>query len=177
MPEPAWYCIHTKSKCEHIASAAVYALGEVEVYCPRIRFQRSTPRGKVWFVEALFPSYFFAKIDLDEHLRLVNATHQVIRVVHFGGRYIPMPSDAISVLRNEMRGEDIRVLQPKLSVGETVELTEGPMRGFSGIIDRISDGQDRVRILLDFLGRQTFVEVHSGQLINELNPRTVMAVR
>jgi transcriptional antiterminator RfaH len=174
-PEPAWYCVHTKSKCEHVAAAAVRALGpDVDVYCPRIRFQRRTPRGKVWFVEALFPSYFFARFSLYDYLRAVNGTHQVLRVVQFGEGYIPMPDHAIDVLRIEMKGEDIRIVEPKLTVGDNVELTEGPMRGFTGIIDRLIEGKDRVRILLDFLGRQSFVEVDASSLLNDLSPRSVL---
>jgi transcription antitermination factor NusG len=177
MSDPAWYCVHTKSKCEHLAAAALRMIDGIDTYCPRIRFQRSTPRGKVWFIEALFPSYFFARFDVVAHLRAVNATHNVIRVVQFGDRYIPLSDRTIEDLRVEMQHQDIREVRATLNVGDTVELTEGPMRGFTGIIDSMRSGNDRVRVLLEFLGRQSLVEIDAGQLLNELQPRSALRTK
>jgi transcription elongation factor/antiterminator RfaH len=170
----AWYCIHTKPKCEHLAAAGLRSQFGLDVYCPRIRFQRSTPRGKVWFVEALFPSYFFARFDVQEHMRAVRSANHVIRIIEFGGILSTIPNRIIEDIRAEMLHSDVREVRPTLKVGDHVELTEGPMRGFSGIIEAMINGQDRVRILLEFLGRQSFVEVEAGKLLNDLQPRSVL---
>ena len=175
MSESAWYCVHTKPKCEHIAAANLRQMEGVEAYCPRIRFQRSTPRGKVWFTEALFPSYLFARFHFDTSIRAVKHARNVIRVLEFGGTYITIPDKNIQELRDEMDGQEVREVKTSLKVGDMVELTEGPMRGFKGIIDRLSNGEDRVRILLEFLGRDTVFEIDSAKLLNEHNPRVVMA--
>ena len=175
--EKAWYCVHTKQKCEHLAAGVLHSQFGLEVYCPRIRFQRSTPRGKVWFVEALFPSYFFACFGLASMLRAVNATNNVLRVLEFGGKYISVPERMIEDIRREMLNTDVREVRPTLKVGDHVELTEGPMRGFSGIIDKMINGQDRVRILLEFLGRQSMVEVETEKLLGDLQPRAVLGAQ
>ena len=62
----AWYCVQTRPKSEHIARASLLQFGDVEVYCPRLRYHKTTRRGKVWFTEALFPCYLFARFDLGE---------------------------------------------------------------------------------------------------------------
>jgi transcriptional antiterminator RfaH len=147
----------------------------VETYCPRIRFQRSTRRGKVWFVEALFPSYFFARFDPLVSLRAVKHAQNVIRIVDFGGQLIPVPDSVISSLKEEMGHEDLRQIEAGLRVGDTVELTEGPMRGLKGIVNSIHNGAERVRILLEFLGRESLVEVPAAKLLTEHTPRQVMA--
>ena len=175
MSEPAWYCVHTKPKCEHIAAANLRQMPGVEAYCPRIRFQRSTPRGKVWFVEALFPSYLFVRFDFETSIRAVKHAQNVIRVIEFGGNYITIPAKHIEELRQEMDGQEVREIKTSLKVGDVVELTEGPMRGFKGIIDRLINGEDRVRILLEFLGRDTVFEIDSDKLLSEHQPRTVMS--
>ena len=175
MSELAWYCVHTKPKCEHIAAAVLRQLDGVETYCPRIRFQRSTPRGKVWFIEALFPTYLFARFDLDENIRAVKHAQNVIRVIEFGGTYIKIPDQHIEELRREMDGKDVRELKTTLKVGDKVELSEGPMRGFTGIIDRLVNGEDRVRILLEFLGRDIMFELDSSKLLTEKQPRDALA--
>ena len=71
--DPKWYCLRTQTKREHIAAAALnhYFRGEIEVFCPRIKFKKPTRRGVIWWVEPLFPGYFLAKFDVVTHLREV----------------------------------------------------------------------------------------------------------
>lgn len=169
--EPEWYCLHTKPKCEHSAASVLRQLDGVETFCPRIRFQRSTRRGKVWFVEALFPSYFFARFDASTLLRAVKHSQNVIRVVEFGGIPVSVPAQSIASLRREMDFGEVREIKVGIKVGDSVEVTEGPMRGLSGIVERVHDGEERVRILLEFLGRQSVVEISAGKLISDTVPR------
>lgn len=172
-----WYCVHTKPKCEHIAAASMRQLEHVETFCPRIRFQRSTPRGKVWFVEALFPSYFFARFVYAEAHRAVKHTHNVIRIVGFGGDPAPIPDFTIECLREEMQGTELREVKYGVEVGDTVEVAEGPMRGLKGIVESLASGEHRVKLLLEFLGRQSLVEVEASKLLSEKAPRDVMAAK
>lgn len=174
---PAWYVVHTRPKCEHIAAALMGGLENVEVYCPRIRFQKSTRRGKVWFIEALFPSYFFARFTPMDSLRAVKYSQSVIKVVDFGGTLTPVPDKAIQELKAEMQDVDICEVQVGVKVGDMVELTEGPMRGLKGIVNALLSGADRVRILLEFLGRENAVEVPMSKILTEHKPRAVMAAR
>ncbi len=168
---PLWYCIHTKPKCEHLAAAALLAFGEVETFCPRLRFQRSTPRGKVWFTEALFPSYFFARFDLAARFRAVKHANHVIGVVGFGGTPVPLPEETIVDLRTEMQGLEVREVSHGVKVGDTVEVAEGPMRGLKGIVESMATGEARVKVLLEFLGRQSLVEVPKSKLLSDRGPR------
>lgn len=168
---PQWYCVHTKPKTEHLAAAGLAAFGEVETFCPRIRFQRSTARGKVWFLEALFPSYFFARFDLSSRYRAVKHANHVIGVVGFGGNPVAIPEQTLADLRAEMQGVEIREVTHGVRVGDTVEVAEGPMRGLKGIVECMTSGDNRVRILLEFLGRQSLVEVPSSKLLSDKSPR------
>lgn len=174
---PAWYVVHTRPKCEHIAAALMGGLENVQVYCPRIRFQKNTRRGKVWFVEALFPSYFFARFIPIENLRAVKHSQSVIKVVDFGGVPTSVPDSVIAALKEEMKDEDILEVHVGVKVGDTVELTEGPMRGLKGIVNAMLSGADRVRVLLEFLGRENAVEVPLSKILTEHKPRAVVASR
>ncbi len=173
--EKHWYCVHTKPKCEHLVAAKLRQYEGVEAYCPRLRFQRSTPRGKVWFVEALFPSYLFARFAYADSVRAVRHAHDVIRVVEFGGNPAPISDETIELLRGEMQGLDVREVQMGLSVGDSVEVSEGPMRGLKGIVESLANGADRVRVLLEFLGRQSLVEVASGKVLSDRAARDVIS--
>ncbi len=174
MDTQAWYCIHTKPKCEHMAAGALRSLPGVEAYCPRIRFQRATTRGKVWFVEALFPSYLFARFDPAQSLRAVRHAQNVIRVIEFGGQPVPVPDAAIASLKEEMHHTELREVLPALQVGDTVRLAEGPMRGLTGIIERMLSGAERVRVLLEFLGRHSVVELPLNKVLHEKPARLLI---
>ncbi len=175
--KPAWYVIHTRPKCEHVAAGLMLALEGVETYCPRIKFQRSTKRGKVWFIEALFPSYFFARFTPTQSIRAVKHSQNVIRIVDFGGRLTPVPDRVIELIRHEMDGQVVKEIQAGLKVGDTVELTEGPMRGLKGIVNSIHSGDERVKVLMEFLGRESLVEVKASQILTEHTPRQALNER
>ncbi|TDU71008.1 transcriptional antiterminator RfaH [Prosthecobacter fusiformis] len=175
--QPAWYVIHSKPKCEHLAASMMLGLPDVETYCPRIRFQRNTKRGKVWFVEALFPSYFFARFAPANSLRAVRYSQNVIRIVAFGDQLISVTDETIRLLREEMEGQDVKIVQVGMNVGDTVELTEGPLRGLKGIVNSIHDGQERVKILMEFLGRESLIEVDATKLLTDHTPRDVFIER
>lgn len=172
---PAWYVVHTRPKCEHIAAGLMVGLENVEVYCPRIRFQKNTRRGKVWFIEALFPSYFFARFTPMDSLRAVKHSQSVIKVVDFGGSLTPVPDAVIAELKKEMQDEEVREVLVDVKVGDMVELTEGPMRGLKGVVNAMLTGAERVRVLLEFLGRENAVEVPVSKLLTEHAPRVVVA--
>jgi transcriptional antiterminator RfaH len=68
-----WYCLRTRGKQEHLAAAHVRLLEGVAVFCPRIKFRRSTKGAAIWVTEALFPGYFFARFCLREMLPSVRS--------------------------------------------------------------------------------------------------------
>lgn len=173
--QPLWYCVHTKPKSEHLAAAAIRMLDRgIETFCPRIRFQRATPRGKVWFIEALFPSYMFAKFDLATWMRGVKHANHVIGIVGFGGKPVSVGGQIIVDLRREMGGEELREVHHGVKVGDTVEVAEGPMRGLKGIVESFASGEERVRVLLEFLGRDSLVEVPASKLLSDRAPREAL---
>jgi hypothetical protein len=51
------------------------------------------------------------------------------------------------------------------------------MRGLKGIVNAMLSGVDRVRILLEFLGRENAVEVPTSKILTEHKPRAVVAAR
>lgn len=175
--QAAWYVVHSKPKCEHLAASMVAELPDVETYCPRIRFLRSTRRGKVWFIEALFPGYFFARFIPAASYRAVKHGQNVLRVLEFGGTLAQVRDSFITELKEEMQNEDIRVVEMPINLGDEVEVTSGPMRGLRGIVSSLTNAKERVRILLEFLGRENLVEVGTDNLLTEQTPRGVIGKR
>ncbi len=168
-----WHCVQTKPKSEHLAAAHLRSCDEeeIEVFCPRIRFKRNTRRGKVWFNEALFPCYIFVRFRPVLHHRTVLYAHAVSKIVRFGDRIPTLPDEIIESLRGEMGGEEIAEIPPEVKEGDRVVLGEGPLAGLTGVVHMVLTGEERVRILLEFLGRQTFAEVSLDTISIEEDPR------
>lgn len=170
---PAWYCVRSQLKHEHIAAQRLKQLPEVQVFCPRVRFQRATRRGKVWFTEAMFPNYLFARFPLSE-LRLIKATQGVAGVVHFGSYFAPVPDVIVAELRDRLDDSDLKVFPDAVQPGDEVVIADGTFMGITAVVQRLLPAKDRVRVLLEFLGRTVETELASASLVKTgVNPRLV----
>ena len=164
-PEPAWFCVQTQTKREHIAASNLRQDVHVEVFLPRIRYRRSTRRGPAWVTEALFPNYLFARFCLPSLLRRVQSLRGVRGVVHFGHRWPSIPDPLIAELRSMVGDAEIKTLSHDLNPGDAVEVAAGVFQGFQALVARAIPRRQRVSVLLDFLGRQTAVELNTNQLV------------
>ena len=172
--EPHWYCVRAKPKAEHLAAAHLRQLEAelpIDVFCPRIRFRRSTRRGPRHFCEALFPGYLFARFILQQHLRAVAYCGSVSGVLKFGDAYPIVPEALIESLQQEMGDQEICHVPAELEEGQEIEIGEGPLRGFAGQVLKVHSGQDRVRVLLEFLGREQEIDVDAWKVAGKVQPR------
>jgi transcriptional antiterminator RfaH len=175
-PQADWHCVQTKPKSEHIAGASLRQFEDVAVYCPRLRYQKTTRRGKVWFTEALFPGYLFARFVLEDRLRAVSHANAVSKVLRFGERYATVTPEMIGLIRSEMAGEEILTLeeQDPAAIGENAEVAVGPLQGLQGIVTNHLSGGERVRLLVEILGGPTVVEIPAESLISDKHPRDAL---
>ena len=173
-PALAWFCLRTQPKHEHIAAAHLRKEPDIEVYLPRIRFRRATRRGPVWFTEALFPNYLFARIDLAACLRGVCHTRGVRGVVHFGDRWPIVPEGVIEELRATVGADRVHVICEELQPGEAVQIAGGVFHGLRAVVTRVMPSRERVAVLLEFLGRQTTVELPGEAVIRDMDERKLV---
>ena len=169
---PEWFCVRTRPKHEHIAAAALRQNLKVEVFLPRIRFKRLTRQGPAWVTEALFINYLFARFDLATLLRGVKHARGVQDVVHFGDHWPHIPEPVITGLRTAMGDEELKVIAHAFNPGESVEIAGGAFHGLQAVITRVLPAKQRVAVLLEFLGRQTSVELDTAQLVRKDQRRT-----
>jgi len=165
--EAAWFCIRSQRRSEHIAAANLQKWHGIPVINPLIRFRRKTSRGAIWVTESMFPSYLFARFNWKRSLDGVRHTFGVSGVEHFGGFWPVVPDATIEHLRSLVGAEGVRLVEPAIAVGEEVEIGSGAFEGFRGIVARVMPARDRVAVLLDFLGRQTTVDVPMDGIVRE----------
>ena len=169
-----WFCLKSQPKHEHIAAAHLRQNSVVEVFLPRIRFKRATRQGTVWVTEALFPGYLFARFDWQASLRLVQHSRGVRGVVHFGERWPAIPEETIRELQQSIGTTGLRTIPESFAPGDGVEITEGAMRGLRAVVTRILPGRERIGVLMEFLGRQTMIELPRHFLVKEGDERAAI---
>jgi transcriptional antiterminator RfaH len=162
-----WFCLRSQPKHEHIAAAHLKKMEGVEVFLPRVRFQRTTRQGLVWVTEALFPNYLFARFEWHQSLRQVQAARGVSGVVHFGARWPVIEAAVIEDLKQAVGTEELHTISAAFQPGDAVEIGEGAMRGLRAVVSRVIPSRERVALLLDFLGRQTTIEVPANFVVKE----------
>ena len=104
------------------------------------------------------PGYVLVKAQMvgDIAFRLRN-TPNVVGIL--GGMDNPAPLQPTEVNRligrvEEMEGEGAEMLEPYI-VGEAVKVTEGPFRGFSGVIDTVNNEKKKLTVMVKVFGRNT----------------------
>lgn len=167
---PAWYCVRTQTKREHLAAKSLRQLEGIQAFCPRLKYRKATRRGKVWWVEAMFPGYIFAFFSRKDSERMVIHTHGVMKLLKFGD-YVPEISGTfIAELIEQMEAEessedDTLILQPTVKEGDEVEIAHGAMSGIQGQVIEVLPSSERVKLLIEFLGSDHVVDADLFSLL------------
>jgi transcriptional antiterminator RfaH len=166
--ELAWICLQTQPKHEHIAAASLRRMEGVEVYCPRIRYRKATRRGAVWFVEAMFPGYLFARFDYLNLHRSVRHANGVSTILHFGSRVPRLDDHLIASLRALYAGaeNEIKVIDPEINPGSVVSIVSGVFAGLETLVTKVLPVKQRVCVLLNFLGRELEAQIPHKELVH-----------
>lgn len=141
----AWYAIYTKPRNEKRVEERFASLG-LETYLPlhKVLRQWSDRRKKVEV--PLINSYVFVKAGEDDFHRVLD-TDGVVRFLFYLGKPARIRAAEIEAMKRFLElSQGYRVwLQPD----EDVEITEGPLKGSSGRIERI--GKDKIRLRIEQL--------------------------
>jgi transcriptional antiterminator RfaH len=161
-----WFAVYCKPRQELIAQENLERQG-FHSYLPRLQVRRHR-RGK-WAdaIEVLFPRYIFIRVDpARSSIAPVRSTRGVVGLVNFGGQPAIVADEVMEmVLRHEdaesgLRRDD----RPQFSAGEPVRLVEGPLAGMEGVFSQ-EDGEQRVMVLLELLGKANRVAVNRDWII------------
>ena len=164
---PAWYAVQCQPHGETRAALNLERQG-FETYYPRYlktrRHARQLRRGAAPF----FPRYLFVAFDLaSQRWRSVNGTFGVSGLVGPRDRPSRVPEAIIASLRAREDEEGyISVAHPaeRWKAGDPVRITgNNAFHGCSGLFEGLND-EDRVRVLLDLLGRKVRVTLDIAAL-------------
>jgi transcription antitermination factor NusG len=156
-----WYALYTKAQKEYHVAQALESQG-LEVFLPAVPRsvrRRDRPRDVV-----LFPCYLFARIDFKSVPRSSIAWMPGIRrIVSTGDQPSVVPSVVIEHIREGL--DEVEAFgYGGLKRGDPVKIVDGPLAGLNAIFERPLPPTERVRILVDVLGRLTVAEIEFSHI-------------
>jgi len=162
-----WFVVHTYSGYEErvkknleqriksmdtedeISQVVVPTEGEIEVR----NGQRRTVNKKI------LPGYILVEMKMsDQSWSVVRNTPGVTGFVGSGNRPVPLTEEEVNQIMRQMEAEAPRV-KVGFREGQSVRVTDGPFIDFVGVVDEISTGKGKVKVLLSLFGRETPVEL------------------
>ncbi len=167
-----WYAIHTYSGYEEKVAESIRQRADSLDMKDKI-FQALVPKekqieiknGKRRVVEKrIFQGYVLVQMKLTEDAwYIVRNTPSVTGFVGSGTDPTPVDHDEIEKIQKRMGLE-----QPKhkidYNVGDVVNITDGPFKGFDGAINEIDPQKGKLKVLVSMFGRETPVELDSLQV-------------
>lgn len=165
-PVGSWLLVQSKPRAEAVAQLQLANQGFV-CFAPRLRRCTPGPEGMRERIEPMFPRYLFVQATARQSdWSVVRSTRGVSALVRFGARLAEVPATTVQRLLDwRVPGcADLLVPPPaRFRSGQRVRVTDGPLAGLSGVF-AASCGEQRVRVLLDLLGKQAAVDLHPAVL-------------
>ena len=107
----------------------------------------------------VFPGYILVEMILDEDSwYVVRNTPGVTGFVGSGNKPTPLRQDEVDKIIKRMDAE-VPKIKVSFKVGQKVRIVEGPFEDFMGTVDEIDLERARVRVLVNFFGRETPIEL------------------
>lgn len=160
-----WYAVHTKPRQEERAEHNLRTLNvgalKVDVFSPKVRERRfdSATNRPVQVVKPLFPSYIFARFDLETMLHKVWFTRGVNNVVTFGSKPALVADEIITLIRLQMGTDGFVKIGEEIALGDKVRIKGGPLNNFVGVFERNAGAAKRIQLLLSAVSYQCRIEI------------------
>ncbi len=168
----SWYVIHTYSGYEdQVADNLRQRIDSIgmqdkvfNVIVPKEN-QIEIKNGKRRVVERkIFPGYILVQmIVTEDSWYVVRNTPNVTGFVGTGTTPSPISDDEVKSIQKRMGVEEPKY-KIDFSIGQLVNITDGPFKGFDGAVSEIDESKGKLKVLVNMFGRETPVELDSLQV-------------
>lgn len=159
--ESPWYLLYSKPQDEFRARDELLAQSYA-VYLPVVTQERRVRGVLSAKTSALFPRYLLARPSHPEQsIAAIRSTRGVSHLVRQGPQFVTAPESMVAAIRAAEAMLANRGVQGLFQVGTTIEVIDGPFRGF--VTQVVKAGTDRVSVFLEMLGRCQRLEIPHAQ--------------
>lgn len=161
-----WHALNTKPGAERLVREVLTSRG-LESYLPLWSPGASRPL-QPRSVQPYFPSYLFARCDLDVvGISALQFLPGVRRLLFYGDRPATINDRVIEELQKRLallQSEIDETQHNPFKPGQRVVITEGVFSGYEALFDRRLSSGARSRVLVDFLQKRVPVEMDTAFL-------------
>jgi transcriptional antiterminator NusG len=163
----AWYVVHCYSgyenKVRHNLEQRIETMGmKDEIFDVVVPTEEEieVKDGKRRTIERrVFPGYILVNLILaEESWYVVRNTPGVTGFVGMGSTPTPLRSEEVAQIIKRMEADAPRI-KVTFKPGERIRIVDGPFNDFRGTVDVIDMDKAKVRVMVNFFGRETPVEL------------------
>jgi len=167
-----WYVIHTYSGYEDAVEKAlrqrIDSLNMHDLIFDVIVPKESTitiKKGEhITEKKRLFPGYVLVEmIVTDESWYVVRNTPNVTGFVGSGTIPVPVKPEEFNVIQKHLKKEEPK-FKIDFSVGEQIMVSDGPFKGYDGMVDAVDEKKGKLTVLVNIFGRETPVQLDFVQV-------------
>lgn len=165
--ERRWYVIHTYSGYENKVKANLEKRIEsmnmeekiFRIVVPEVEEIEVKDGKKKVVKKRIYPGYVLVEMILtDDSWYVVRNTPGVTGFVGMGNQPTPLRPEEVAQILKRMEAEAPHV-KVTFKVGERVRIVDGPFNDFRGTVAEIDQERNKVRVMVNFFGRETPVEL------------------
>ncbi|MBR9907028.1 MAG: transcription/translation regulatory transformer protein RfaH [Gammaproteobacteria bacterium] len=159
-----WYVVRTKPRQETRARLNLENQ-DINAFLPEITLQKIRRGKRTDVTEPLFPGYIFAELDdYAGKFHKVRSTFGVAKMLTFGETPATIPDALIEEMRHVSATTQQKAQESAMpQVGEKVEITYGPFKGFMAEIVQL-DGESRCIVLLNWLQKEVKASLEFSEI-------------
>ena len=169
MSEPKWYVIHTYSGYENKVADSIEKIVEnrglqdfiFEVKIPTETVTEVKDGKEHSYERKVFPGYVLVKMIVTDDSWFI--VRNIRGVTGFVGASSTAPVPLSDKEVEALGVENNEVIVP-YKVGDSVNIIDGPLKDFSGVVDEIAPDKNYVKVILSMFGRETPVELELTQI-------------
>ena len=167
--EAKWYVVHTYSGDENKVATNLEKIVENrqlqdwihEVRIPTETVVEMKDNQKREVERKIFPGYVLVKMVMtDDSWYVVRNTRGCTGFVGPASKPVPLSAEEVE----KMGVEKAAPLTVDFNVGDTVQITAGPLEGFMGLVEGIDTESFKVKLKVNMFGRETPAEVDIAQV-------------
>jgi transcription antitermination factor NusG len=113
----------------------------------------------------MFPGYLFARFCFCDRHKEVRYAMGISGILQYGPDYGRLDDAIIEGLRSVTDAKHLAVIESEVKEGVSVKIVEGALLGLEAVVTQVLTGSERVRILVNFLGREMHAEVKKPAIL------------
>merc|ERR1711991_429691 len=171
-----WYIVQSHSSFENKVASLIKEEAEKakisekfeEIVVPTHDVTEVKRGKRVQRKKKYFPGYVLIKSEMDNNIyHMIKGIKKISGFLGSKGIPVPVSDKEIEKILGQIKDG---VAQPKstidYSVGEKVQVIDGPFASFSGMVEGVDEEKSRLKVSVSIFGRPTPVELEYNQVEN-----------